>query len=704
MINKTINLYKNYTNIFSYIFLLIGLIILFLSLSYKSYISFFWPDHTYLNYVHSLSLKKNILEVINESNNINGITLTILNPYLNPLSFLNYKLDSLLDYKIYLMTFYFLELIVILLHIKFFIKKISLENYSLILFLFIVNLIFTTTFDHQSYINFPILVFCFFHGIGLFYQDKKVKFFIIILIGNIWSFLINPIYFFVTCFAPLIFYYYFFIFKKKYKNFFLIFLANLFCTIPFVLISLGTARIGASDLYSSSFSNYNFTIFLSKKFLILNIVLIFLALKLQYEKRELFYSSFFIIFTILTIIFGLLYKYNYNLWKIPQPLYLEYSFQYIYISVVFMVIHHSKKDLIFKLLVPVLILCFVHNFYKFYNSYNKLTNQHIPIELNDKGYQKKFFWDKIDNEFFLKKDLENKRVLISLPNFDSDLYLKVFTNKNSNPHVKWENIKYLYNSYFGGSLSFVFFWKNNIIINEGHSQYLDISTALSNKENFNIKYNDNFISLDSKSKIKTPLNFNGNKYIERQTVPSISNYSALIDLYDIEYILSDKILNFEIMKEFDFEKFKIYIYKIKSKNLNNKIFKINFINNVKNYEKNLSKINEELFLLKKNNAKNFNVKKFCEVKQVDNKYNKTIFTIKTKNEYCMAVFPIPFSYNNNFIHKENSSNQKCKTLRVQFFFHGCFFSEDAKIQLKKNNIILYPFGSMRDFLEMKKII
>jgi len=703
MISKIINLYKNYTNIFFYIFLLLNVIILFLSLQYKSYISFFWPDHTYVDYVHNLSLKKSILEVINEPNNINGITLTILNPYLNPLSFLNYKLDSLLDYKIYLTTFYFFELLVILLHLKFFIKKISLENYSLILFLFIVYLTFTTGFDHQSYINFPILVFCFFHGIGLFYQDKKIKFFIFLLIGNIWSFLINPIYFFSTCFAPLIFYYYFFIFKKKYKNFFLILLANLFCAIPFVLISLGSARIGAGDLYPASFSNYNFTIFVTKKFLILNIILIFFSLRLQFQKRELFYSSFLIIFSLLTIIFGLLYKYKYNLWKIPQPLYLEYSFQYLYISIVFMIIYHSKKDFIFKSLLSVFILVFFYNFYSFFNSYNKLTNHHIPTELNDNGYQKKFFWDKPNKEFFLKKDLQNKRVLISLPSFDSDLYATSFINQASFAHVRWENIKYLYNNSFGGSLSFVFFWMNDIIINEGHSQYLDISTALSNKENFNIKYNDNF-SLDSKSKIKTPLNFNGNKYIERQSVPSISNYSTLIDLYDIEYILSDKILNFEIIKQFDFEKFKIYIYKTNSKKMNNNIFKINFINNVKNYEKNLSKINEELFLLKDKYTKNLNVKKFCEVKQVDNKYNKTIFTIKTKNEYCMAVFPIPFSYNNNFIHKENLSNQKCKTLRVQFFFHGCVFSEDAKIQLKKNNIIRYPFGSMRDFLEMKKII
>ena len=47
---------------------------------------------------------------------------------------------------------------------------------------------------------------------------------------------------------------------------------------------------------------------------------------------------------------------------------------------------------------------------------------------------------------------------------------------------------------------------------------------------------------------KDKMYFNGEKLIERQSVPNISNNSPLVNLYNIEFIVSDRILDLEIYK------------------------------------------------------------------------------------------------------------------------------------------------------------
>jgi len=158
------------------LFFFFQLIIIFFSFNFFSFRSFFWSDHKFVEYVHNLSLNKNIFEVLLNSQNINGITVTILNPYLNFLSFLNYNLKSIFDYYIYLFFLKFFEISVILLHLKFLIKKINIEDLVGILLIYIIFLANTAGFDHQSYINFPILIFCFFHGISLFLKNNKYFF------------------------------------------------------------------------------------------------------------------------------------------------------------------------------------------------------------------------------------------------------------------------------------------------------------------------------------------------------------------------------------------------------------------------------------------------------------------------------------------------------------------------------------------------
>lgn len=682
-----------------YFFLIFQLSIIFLSLPLQSYLSYFWPDHIYLNYVHNLSLGKNILEVLNETNNINGITLTIINPYLNPLSFLNYNLEDLSDYKIYLITLRFLEFATISLHVKFFTKKFSIKEISGLLFLYIIYLANTKGFDHQSYINFPILIFCFFHGLALYLQKNNIIFFSILCIANIWSYLINPIYFFVTCFAPLLFYYSFFIYKKKYKKIILIFIANLICSIPFVLISIGTARIGTPDLFPGSFPHYNFTIYQSKSFLILALILAIISIKLLYEKKEYFFSSIFLFFNFITIVFGAIYKFKIDSWKLPQPEYLDYSFQYIYISIVFMIIYYSKKNLFTIFLLMIFVLAFGYRSYNFYTANIKLDNLPEKIHANHNGdYLKKFFWEKSDKDFFLKKDLQNNILLIDLPSFESDLYNNSFINKDLSTQGKWELTKYYYNTNFNGSLSWLFFWKSKIVINEGHSQYLDISTAIANSEKLNFGYGDNL-----KWNTKDKMYFNGTKLIERQSVPNISNNSPLVNLYNVEFILSDKILDFEIYKKYNFKNYKIYLYKTNYRYENLKIDKINYISNLNGYKKNIKKLGNELFILKNTKTDSLQLNKFCKINRIRDRQNKLIFNVETNNKNCVAIFPIPFSYNNNFFIKNNLLKKKCDTFRAQFYFHACIFTKDTKVQIKKNNIILYPFGSLKDFIENKKL-
>ena len=46
---------------------------------------------------------------------------------------------------------------------------------------------------------------------------------------------------------------------------------------------------------------------------------------------------------------------------------------------------------------------------------------------------------------------------------------------------------------------------------------------------------------------------------------------------------------------------------------------------------------------------------------------------------------------------------KCDSFRAQYFFHGCIIKKNTKIELVKNNIIFYPFGSFKDFLDLKKL-
>jgi hypothetical protein len=689
---------KNKINLFYYL-LIIELIVIFFSFSSSSYMSYFWPDYVYFQYLHNLNVEKQFFEVLLHSNNFNGITANILNPFLNFLSFINYNNNNLEGYKLYLSLLRVCEIGIIFLHVNYFIKKISIIEIAGILLLYIAYLANTRGFDHHSYMNFPIIIFCFFHGLSLFFQKNNLVFFGILIIGNVWSYLINPIYFFVTCFTPLLFYYSFFIYKKNFQKIFFIFLANLICVIPFVLISLGTARMGASDLFPGSSPNYNFTIYQSKSFLILSIICIILAIKLIFEKREFFFSSLYLIISFLTLIFGFFYKYNTDNWKLPQPEYLDYAFQNIYIVIIFMILYFSKKNFFTYFLIAFFFLAFIYRSYNFTNNYIfHLKTPEIVLANKQGNYLKKFFWSDISEEYIFKKNLENKKILINLPNFDSELFNKSFDSDHTS-QGRLELTKYLYNSDLKGSLSYLFFWKNNIVINEGHSQYLDLSSVLANIENLNYKYSDNL-----KYSKKDKLYLNGKKLIERQTIPLISHKNSLLDFYQVEYILSDVPLSHRLYKKYEFVNYSLYLYKYSAKNYDKTIASINYFDQFTDYNKINNKINTEVFIFKKQKKLLEGINKFCELNRISTESNNIIYDIKSSNEKCLAVFPITFSHNNNFykIKNEKISKTKCETFRVQFFFHGCIIKGPTNIILKKNNIFYYHLGSIKDYLDLKE--
>ena len=192
---------------------------------------------------------------------------------------------------------------------------------------------------------------------------------------------------------------------------------------------------------------------------------------------------------------------------------------------------------------------------------------------------------------------------------------------------------YWYHDNFKGSFLNVFL-ENEIIINEGYSHYLDINTVLSNLFNFesiqffNEKYNKNY-----------NLNFTSDKILKRHEVPKINYDSPLLKFLQFEYVLSDQILDKKLIKTFSFKEFDLYLYRINSKNENklNEIENINVINNYNNYKKNLNKLKSELFVSKENFLKVSNIKKFCDIKIKNTKYEISFF-VNTEDDNCIALF------------------------------------------------------------------
>lgn len=679
MINKITNLIEKKNNFFfiNFIFLIFSILIIWCSSYFYAYLDFYINDFLFAQHAHKTNLYKKIFEIIPNAGSFIGIATWPIEPYFNFLGNLNYELSNRFDYLLYINVFRVLEIFLIFLFAFNINKKIELKDLSILILLYIILLVNFNRYDHDSYVNFPILIFCFFQIISINIKNKLI-FFFLNTAGNAWSYLINPIYFFNVCFFPLLFFYFYYLYNKKYKYFFLTFIANLPFTILFVLISVGTSRFALSESFIGSELHRNFTIFNSKNFLLLSLLFfIYSIFDLKREKN--FYSIFFIIFTIFSTFLGYLYMNNLDNWKLPPPYQFEYSIQYCLIITFFMILRAiEKKKILIFLLILLTIFSFRSIFFikKYYN--NKNIDKLITIDKNN-NFQKSYFWTKY-KKFAFEKDLVNKRVFLNLPNqssnFNKSLYFYDSKNNKQKAHI------YSISEKFNGSFWHPFFWNSKISINFGYSHILNINNFLS--------------TYFSKEKLR------------RQEVPRFKLKYDVIDFFQFDYILSDldlKIPNnkkYTKFKTYDYDQFKLYLFK-KTKDTNNKkeIHKINLISSPKNYKNDIFKFNNELFVFEEEFKKIKNIKYFCNTNILHNKKKINVKISSPTDQSCLAIIPIPFSFNNIFANSSKNLNEDCKTFKVQYYFHGCIINGNRNLILIKNNQFKYPLGSLKDFNDFK---
>jgi hypothetical protein len=458
-----------------------------------------------------------------------------------------------------------------------------------------------------------------------------------------------------------------------------LFLTNLPFAIYFSSIALGTARIGVYNELRALDLWYNFEIFKSPIFLLISLLILTLSVKkIITDRISCFLVKIYIYIFFATFMLGLIWKFQLIKWQLPQPEYFDYSLQYIYLLIFIKIFITSKKDIFKKISFLLLLVIF---FYKSFNVISSFYNHsYIISKSTPKFYntaetiQKRFFWEK-DEDLFFKNDLKKKSILLDLPNNNSELFKASWNDNDAwNEHQKLVLLTYQYNIKFGHNLWHMFFHKDLVRTNLGHTAYMDVSTFKSNSEL--------------------------GKIYPKESVPPISVDSKLNYILKADYILSDKLYKYKIIKTYDFKDYNIYLYEINI-SFNKEIKKIIQIENYKDFHQNIKNFKNNLYVNKDLNSIK-NIRNFCEIETIVKSNTELNFKINNKNNKdCVAVFSIPFSYQNDFINLRNL--ETCKTFRVQYYFHGCVFKNSEIITLKKKNLLQYPYFSIKDFIENKKL-
>lgn len=670
-INKKINS-RNFFFILSIIIILIFIPTILVSNFYFSEITYFYTDNLLINFIHNLSKDKKILDIIVNIFNVNGIAITPHNPTLNFLSELNYNLSSQKDYLIYLSFLRALEFLSVLsFAIYFFNKKKILNFVVLAILLYLLFLNTFAIFDHQSYINLPIIIFNICLGLSLFFKKRFILFSIILILGNLFSYLINPMYFFVTCFGPFLYFLLFLISEKNYKQALIAITINMPFSFMFVLLSMGTARFSLGNYLLPVEDHYNFAIFNSQSLQITFLILIITNLLYFFKKRDFPYQKIaFIIygFLFLSLSLGLIYKFKIIKWLLPSPIYIDYSLQYIYvfsIALIFSSFDNLKRLYLSIILFSLVIIKSV-NYYIIFLSKDNLINEKNYYSYN--SIQKRNFWEKNLNHF-LKPKYEKKILLIDFPNPETDYSKHILKSNKFDDFMSYQ----VFNKKFNHSMNEFEYHSNSIITNSGHSLLLDISTFKANQTKENILY-------------------------RKERIPGLQIESKLINFYKIDYVFSDKKHDLPIDKTFNFNEFNLYVYKT-NKDPINEFLKVKKISSYENYLEDIENFDKYLYL-SDNKFGNENIKICKSSRKIIDK--ELTFQINT-NDKCIAIFPIPFSFTNDFEIKNQNPISNCQTFRVQYFFHGCIFSNDAVVILKKKNLILFPFYFFKDFYISKKL-
>ena len=613
-----------------------------------------------MKYVHEYSLGKGIFDTLIQKYNVYGITIIPINPSLNFLSTLNYQLNNGGDYIIYLFILRLMELAVFFLYLNYFLKNIKKTLYGTLIFLLFIFQF--NIFDHQSYVNLPIIIFNLAVILTLYFKENKFYFFTIFFIGNLWSFLINPIYFFTICFGPYLFLIIYLLYKKEYKNFLYLFLINLPFTLTFISISLGTSRIITGNLIKNDIGKYyNFNIFHSDLFLIIIFLVIGISTYTIYKKKKIpnIEILIFYLFIFISIIIGSLINLDLINWTLPHPIYIDYSLQYFYLTIIALIIltqlNKNIKNIILFLL-GILIL------FKFYSlkdnifNYNKIVS--TEKKYSNTNLVQRHFWQK-NQKIFLKKNYEGKNFLIDLPNKNSEWTKYLGVNSYDS--------MIFFNNEFNHSLTWNEFFNSNIRVNIGHSLLLGIN---------------NFYALNPKLE-KLPKN----------TISRNGLKNNINDLANFDYILSDRDLKYDLVETIEYKNFNLFIFKYPSR----KNYLIESYENPKNYFLDIN--NFDKIIYSKNFFKNKKkINKVCRWSYLNTKDYNLKIKIQTNDSECLMIFPIAYSKTNNFVNKQKI----IETFRVQHFFHGAILKNNDIILISKKSLLKYGFSSILDFLEIKK--
>jgi hypothetical protein len=571
----------------------------------SSLITYYYSDHVFMEILHNISSSKKISEILINKYNIFGIPFIPINPNLNLLSDLNYNLSSQYGYVLYLAIFRIIEFIIYYLMVNYFIGKKS--NLLIPSFIFLIFVYHFNAFDHQSYVNFPIIIFNLTIIVSLYLKQNLKLFSIVFLLGNFWSYFINPTYFFVVVFGPFLFFLIFLIFNKEYKKIFLSILINIPFTLHYIGLTSGTARFALGKLIKNETDLfYNFGIYNSKLFIIFILLILFLYF-LNYKKKNLIISSEYKSISIIIIMFliiGSLIKGDILFQNFPHPSYIDYSLQYIYISLIAVALIKLSKNFKIKILLYSIFLFLI--MFKFYSVHKNIINYNYLVENNslyeNTNLVQRYFWQK-NEEFKFKNDAKGKSVLIDIPNNNSDFIKHIFQNKKIDNNKNTYNSRIFYNNLLKHSLTWNEFAKNEILIDEGHSLLLNINT---------------FLALNPK-KVKKSKN----------TIGSNSKIDHLNNFFGFGLILSDREVDLKKVSSYNYDEFKLFLYEYPKR----QSYKIDKIKVKKSYIDDLKYFNEMVFTENKEPNKFKNIKEFCNINNFFGIKNEMLYksTLKIKN-------------------------------------------------------------------------
>ena len=662
---------------FSFYFAII-IISLFFSLIYQSEIKFYYVDNIFTRYVHDLSKSKDFFEILIQKYNIHGIPFIPFNTKLNLLSFFNYDIKSQNGYIFYLILLRCFELITVFLFVFYFSKKKPNILSFIIFFLFIYNF---NVFDHQSYINFPIIVFNIGLALSLILKQNRLLFIFILFITNFWSFFISPAYFIVTCFGPFLIFLLILIYEKKYNLIILSIFINLPFTLMYVMISLGTARFTYGNLITTETSSlYNFNLFNSNihKLILIIMLLYFIYSLFLRNKQNLVTKEIkiFILITLFTIVFGYL-KINYDLIKgLPHFIYIDYSLQYFYLAAIscfFLRIENFEK----KIFLTIFVFLISYKIYSVANIYfsNNQLKANKAATVSGKDFSERYFWE-VNNRFKFSEKYKNKVFLIDFISNDTQFVNSMCKDSKSKSKCK-ENIFGKYNNMYNHSFVWHEYQENKMLVNIGHSLLRGINSVA-----FFIPKLTSQTSIPKNTVPKTKIDFPLNK---------ILNY---------DYLFTDKKLNLNIKEIINYNGSLIYIYNFPER----KKFKITKLKKSKNLDDYLYDIDnlDEILYVEESIFDQLNlsdINYFCDFNYIldDSKYIK--YSIVSNNsKYCFFVMPMLYSKTNNFYVEK----KLIKTFKSQFFQHGGVFKNGDVITVKKKNIFLYSIYSFIDFIDFRK--